>query len=194
MASRGVAVMAFVKMVIQKSSIYKYSEHSVHWLNIIGVYISGKIFWCECKFSNTDWISVKYFVTRQSTSFSTSQMIIESEYTYLQVLSCFFAAIQVSTAEPISTELSKNTRTVLQTMVTSRKVKPKDDDDSTAGEGWLGLEQLHKITRKKLYRLKITLTSRNWTEYVAYYDWLKVGNSCLTTSIMKCQDLPYQSV
>ena len=121
-------------------------------------------------------------------------MIIESEYTYLQVLSCFFAAIQVSTAEPILTELSKITRRVLQTMVTSRKVKPKHDGDSTAGEGWLGLEQLHQITRKKLYRLKITLTSRNWTEYVAYYDWVKVGNSCLATSIMKCQDLPYQSV
>ena len=101
-------------------------------------------------------------------------MIIESKYTYLQVLSCFFAAIQVSTAEPILTELSKNTRTVLQPMVTSRKVKPKYDDDSFAGEGWLGLEKLHKITRKKLYRLKITLTSRNWTEYVAYYDWVKV--------------------
>ena len=107
-------------------------------------------------------------------------MIIESKYTYLQVLSCFFAAIQVSTAEPISTELSKNTRTVLQTMVTSRKVKPKHDDDSTAGEGWLGLEQLHKITRKKLYRLKITLTARNWTEYVAYYDWVKVGREFMS--------------
>ena len=119
-------------------------------------------------------------------------MIIESKYTYLQVLSCFFAAIQALTAEPILTELSKNTRTVLQTMVTSRKVKPKYDDDSFAGEGWLGLEKLHKITRKKLYRLKITLTSRNWTEYVAYYDWVKVGNSYLTTSIMKYQNLLYQ--
>ena len=119
-------------------------------------------------------------------------MIIKSEYTYLQVLSCFFAAIQALTAEPILTELSKNTRTVLQPMVTSRKVKPRYDDDSFAGEGWLGLEKLHKITRKKLYRLKITLTSRNWTEYVAYYDWVKVGNSYLTTSIMKYQNLLYQ--
>ena len=101
-------------------------------------------------------------------------MIIESKYTYLQVLLCFFAAIQVSTAEPILTELSKNIRTVLQTMVTSRKVKPKYDDDSFAGEGWLGLEKLHQITSKKLYRLKITLTARNWTQYVGYYDWMKV--------------------
>ena len=77
------------------------------------------------------------------------------------------------------TELSKNIRTVLQTMVTSRKVKPKYDDDSFAGEGWLGLEKLHKITRKKLYRLKITLTSRNWTKYDAYYDWVKVGGKFL---------------
>ena len=34
---------------------------------------------------------------------------------------------------------------------------------------------MHQITSKKMYRLKITLTSRNWTEYVGYYDWMKVG-------------------
>ena len=31
-----------------------------------------------------------------------------------------------------------------------------------------------------MYRLKITLTSRNWTEYVGYYDWMKVWNANLT--------------
>ena len=49
------------------------------------------------------------------------------------------------------------------------------NDDSITGEGWLGLEKMHQITSKKMYRLKITLTARNWTEYVGYYDWMKVG-------------------
>ena len=50
---------------------------------------------------------------------------------------------------------------------------------SFAGEGWLGLEKLHQITSKKLYRLKVTLTARNWTRYVGYYDWMKVRNANL---------------
>ena len=53
--------------------------------------------------------------------------------------------------------------------------KAFSNDDFITGEGWLGLEKMHKITSKKMYRLKITLTSRNWTEYVGYYDWMKVG-------------------
>ena len=53
--------------------------------------------------------------------------------------------------------------------------KAFSNDDSIAGEGWLGLEKMHQITSKKMYRLKITLTSRNWTEYVGYYDWMKVN-------------------
>ena len=45
-----------------------------------------------------------------------------------------------------------------------------------AGEGWFGLEKLHKLTAdtKGSYRLKVTLTSREWKEYVGYWDWLKV--------------------
>ena len=50
---------------------------------------------------------------------------------------------------------------------------------SFAGEGWLGLEKLHQITSKTLYRLKVTLTARNWTRYVGYYDWMKVRNANL---------------
>ena len=53
-------------------------------------------------------------------------------------------------------------------------------NDSLTGEGWLGLEKLHQITSKKLYRLKVTLTARNWTQYVGYYDWMKVRNANLT--------------
>ena len=45
-----------------------------------------------------------------------------------------------------------------------------------AGEGWFGLEKLHKLTSdtKGSYKLKVTLTSRDWKEYVGYWDWLKV--------------------
>ena len=53
--------------------------------------------------------------------------------------------------------------------------KTFSNDDFITGEGWLGLEKMHKITSKKMYRLKITLTARNWTEYVGYYDWMKVN-------------------
>ena len=44
------------------------------------------------------------------------------------------------------------------------------------GEGWFGLEPLHKLTKDttKSYRLKVTLTSREWQEFVGYWDWLKV--------------------
>merc|ERR1712025_941754 len=43
------------------------------------------------------------------------------------------------------------------------------------GEGWFGLEPLHKLTTETQgsYRLKVTLTSRDWKEYVGYWDWLK---------------------
>ena len=45
-----------------------------------------------------------------------------------------------------------------------------------AGEGWFGLEKLHKLTSdtKGSYRLKVTLTNNEWKEYVGYWDWLKV--------------------
>jgi len=43
------------------------------------------------------------------------------------------------------------------------------------GEGWLGLEKLHQLTKKGLYRLKVSLTDRSWNEYVGYWDWIKIG-------------------
>ena len=66
-----------------------------------------------------------------------------------------------------------------------------------AGEGWLGLEKLHQLTKKGMYRLKVllheffdtnykhflielnkmlkvVLTDRNWNDYVGYWNWIKV--------------------
>ena len=66
-----------------------------------------------------------------------------------------------------------------------------------AGEGWLGLEKLHQLTKKGMYRLKVllneffdtnyknflielnkmlkvSLTDRNWNDYVGYWNWIKV--------------------
>ena len=70
-----------------------------------------------------------------------------------------------------------------------------------AGEGWLGLEKLHQLTKKGLYRLKVSLnekiiifalgiinmffsefnkmlkvslTNRGWNDYVGYWNWIKV--------------------
>ena len=70
------------------------------------------------------------------------------------------------------------------------------NDDSITGEGWLGLEKMHQITSKKMYRLKITLTARNWTEYVGYYDWMKVGwgfRNCFWLFTERQQLLPHHS-
>ena len=56
-----------------------------------------------------------------------------------------------------------------------------------AGEGWLGLEKLNKLTKQGLWHLKVsmngkkieqiikvTLTDRNWNDFVGYWDWIKV--------------------
>ena len=43
-----------------------------------------------------------------------------------------------------------------------------------SGESWLGLDTLHQLTSRKLYKLKITMTDFDGKEYVAVYDRFKV--------------------
>jgi len=53
--------------------------------------------------------------------------------------------------------------------------KEYKDGFANDGEGWLGLEKLHQLTKKRLHRLKVSLVDRNANEYVGYWDWIKVG-------------------
>ena len=50
-----------------------------------------------------------------------------------------------------------------------------------AGEGWLGLEELHKVTTntKGSYKLKVTLTDQDFKDYVGYWEWIKVFIICI---------------
>ena len=43
-----------------------------------------------------------------------------------------------------------------------------------SGEIWLGLDNLHRLTSQRDYKLKITITDFDRKEYVAVYDQFKV--------------------
>merc|ERR1719295_914056 len=46
---------------------------------------------------------------------------------------------------------------------------------SANGESWLGLENLHRLTSQRDYKLKIIMTDFDGKKYVAVYDQFKVG-------------------
>ena len=45
-----------------------------------------------------------------------------------------------------------------------------------AGESWLGLDKLHRLTSEASFGLKITLTDFNGKQFTAVYDNFKVRN------------------
>ena len=49
--------------------------------------------------------------------------------------------------------------------------------DNLSGESWLGLDNLHRLTSKHSYKLKITMTDFDRKEYVAVYDQFKVSQT-----------------
>merc|ERR1719295_784704 len=46
---------------------------------------------------------------------------------------------------------------------------------SANGESWLGLDNLHRLTSRRDYKLKITMTDFDGKKYDAVYDRFKVG-------------------
>merc|ERR1719295_1211096 len=46
---------------------------------------------------------------------------------------------------------------------------------SANGESWLGLDNLHRLTSQRDYKLKIIMTDFDGKKYVAVYDQFKVG-------------------
>ena len=42
------------------------------------------------------------------------------------------------------------------------------------GESWLGLDNLHRLTSQRSYKLKITMTDFDQREYVAVFDHFEV--------------------
>merc|ERR1719295_2195390 len=46
---------------------------------------------------------------------------------------------------------------------------------SANGESWLGLDNLHRLTSQRDYKLKIIMTDFDGKKYVAVYDRFKVG-------------------
>ena len=45
-----------------------------------------------------------------------------------------------------------------------------------AGESWLGLDKLHRLTSEASFGLKITMTDFNGKQFTAVYDNFKVRN------------------
>ena len=45
-----------------------------------------------------------------------------------------------------------------------------------AGESWLGLDKLHRLTSLASFGLKITMTDFDGKRYTAHYDHFKVKN------------------
>ena len=45
-----------------------------------------------------------------------------------------------------------------------------------AGESWLGLDELHRLTSEASFGLKITLTDFNGTQFTAVYNIFRVRN------------------
>ena len=45
-----------------------------------------------------------------------------------------------------------------------------------AGESWLGLDELHRLTSEASFGLKIVLTDFGGKRYTAFYDNFKVRN------------------
>ena len=49
-------------------------------------------------------------------------------------------------------------------------------NEHVLGESWIGLDNLHKLTRQRSYSLRITMTDFEGGRYVAVYDQFQVSH------------------
>ena len=60
--------------------------------------------------------------------------------------------------------------------------KLQNNEKSTLGESWIGLDKLHQLTSERSYSLKITMTDYDKKTFVAVYNNFKVSYS-----VFKCK-------
>ena len=56
-----------------------------------------------------------------------------------------------------------------------------------AGESWLGLDKLHRLTSEASFGLKIVLTDFDGKQFTAHYDRFRVRNRLYPIKTMKLQ-------